>query len=508
MKHTLTILLAVLLVCALCAVIVAPVVADGESPIGVLTTPTPEPVTFVTPEPTTVMTTVPTTEPTTIVTTIPPTTAETTETITIPPSQVGGDKGWIDTYCNVDGAQVYFDGAPECTIAGGVCSVAVVVTGSPISTVTVSKSGYTTWSGALSSMPAPQAHVAVYTTINPIVTPTTYPPVQSGTIYAQSSPVGAAIYMNGNFYGYSPVTIPNLVPGSYSMKASLNGYTPDTQIVYVYAGQTATYYPALQQSPPAPHSTGTVTVTSNPDHVLVYVDGSYQGKGPLTVTLFPGSHTFRLTLTGYNDYTANVYVNAYTNQNLNAIMAPAVYGTIAVTSMPGASVYMDSTYQGTIPSSGTLTLYNVANGNRLIKVSAGGYNDWINSVYVQPNAITPINAVLTAVGPNPTPVPATGGFNIVSTPAGAEIYVDNLFQGYTPSMPNNIAPGQHQILLKYTGYVDYLATASVTSGQTMPLAISMQPAPSPTPASAPSPVTFIGCLAVAAGVCVAHRRRS
>ena len=115
-------------------------------------------------------------------------------------------------------------------------------------------------------MPANGEHVAVYATINPIPTQTTVPPVQNGAIYAQSSPAGAAIYMNGNFQGYSPMTIPNLPPGTYSMKASLTGYTPDTQLINVYAGQTAPYYPTLQPSPPSPHSTGTVSVTSNPDH--------------------------------------------------------------------------------------------------------------------------------------------------------------------------------------------------------------------------------------------------
>jgi hypothetical protein len=507
-KHFLTILLTALIVCALCGVVVAPVAAAGDSPVGVITTE--EPVTFVTPEPTTV----PTTESTTVPTTVS-TTRETTEptlTITIPtvePTSVGGGKGYIDTYCNVDGASVSFDGSYQCTIAQGVCTVPVSPSGSPIRTVTVAKAGYNSWSGSLPHMPANGEHVSVYATLNPVPTaPTTAPPEQAGQIYAQSSPGGAAIYINGNFYGYSPVTIPSLVPGSYSMKASLNGYTPNTQIVSVYAGQTATYYPNLQPSPPAPRSTGTVYVTSNPDHALIYVDGGYQGKAPLTVTLYPGSHSFRLSLPGYSDYTANVYVNANSNQNLNAIMTPSVYGTVAITSMPGATVYMDSSSEGKIPASGTLTLYNVETGNRLFKVTAPGYNDWLNSVYVKSNVVTTINAVLTPIGTNPTPVPATGGFNIVSVPTGAEVYVDNLFQGYTPATLNGIAPGEHQILLKYTGYVDYSTTASVTSGQVTPLPVSMQPAPTPTPVSAPSGVTFIGCLAIAAGLCVVARRRS
>ena len=166
--------------------------------------------------------------------------------------------------------------------------------------------------------------------------------------------------------------------------------------------------PVLRQSPQPPRSTGTVTVTSNPDQALIYVDGIVPGKGPPHGHPLPGQPCLPLSQPGYNDYTATIYVNGNTNQNLNAVMTPAVYGTVAVTSMPGASVYMDSTAQGTIPPSGTLTLYNVANGNRLFKITAGGDNDWLNSVYVQPNAVTPVYAVLSPVGYEPDTRPGNG----------------------------------------------------------------------------------------------------
>jgi hypothetical protein len=501
----------ILIILILCTVCTIPVSAENIG--GDITSPVTELTTVPTTAPTLPPTTIPTAEPTitipAVVTqpvTTEPTRIPTTEiTITIEPT-LGGGKGWIDTYCNVDGATVYFDGVPQGNIAGGILSVAVTPTGSPVRTISVSKTGYTTWSGPLSRMPASGEHVAVYSTINPVVIPTTVPPVQNGAIYAQSSPAGAAIYMNGNYYGYSPITLPNLPPGAYSMKASLSGYTPDTQLINVYAGQTASYYPTLQPSPPAPRSTGTVSVTSNPDHASIYVDGTYQGKAPMTVTLYPGSHSFRLSLPGYNDYTATVYVNANSNQRLNANMATAIFGTVAITSMPGASVFMDSNAQGQIPNSGTLTLYNIPMGNHLFKVTASGYNEWMNTVYVQPNVVNPVNAPLKPIGPNPTPVPATGGFNIVSTPTGAEVYIDNLFKGYTPATLDGISPGSHQVLLKYTDYVDYSTIATVTAGQVTPLAISLQPAPNPTPKSAPSLLTpIIGCVAILA-IGIATRR--
>jgi hypothetical protein len=291
------------------------------------------------------------------------------------------------------------------------------------------------------------------------------------------------------------------------MKATLAGYTPDTRLVAVSAGQTAPYYPVLQPSPPPPRSTGTVYVTSNPNAALVYADGNYQGKAPLTVTLYPGSHGLRLSLQGYTDYTTSVYVSAGSSQTINAVMSPALYGTVTVTSMPGAAVFIDSAPRGSVPPSGTITLPDIAGGNHVFKVSAAGYNDWINTVYVVPNAVTPITATLTTPSPGPAPVPATGGLEIVSSPAGAEVFVDNLFKGYTPASLSGIAAGQHMVVLKYTGYLDYSTTAVVSAGQSTPLAVPMTPAPAPTPRSALSLIAVIGGLAAIAGTGVLLRRR-
>ncbi|MDD5023883.1 MAG: PEGA domain-containing protein [Methanoregula sp.] len=477
--------------------------------------PTTEPTTIRTTEPTPthtetiVSTTVPTTEPTKIPTTTVTTAHATTEpTITIEPTQIGGGVGYFDVYVNVNGATVTVAGNVAGTTPPNPVTAEVYSTGAP-ATITVTAPNYVTWSQTPGNPPEGQ-HVRIDATLIPIVTtsPTT-PPVQNGAIYAQSSPSGAAISMNGNFYGYAPVTIPNLAPGTYSMRATMSGYTTDSQLVNVYAGQTAYYSPSLQPSPQPPRNTGTVYVTSSPTAALIYVDGNYNGKTPNTLTLYPGSHSFVIKMSGYNDYTTNVYVNAGQAQNLPVTLTPAIFGSVVITSMPGATVYMDSNSQGKIGSGGTLTLPSVTSGNHIFKVSQAGYNDWINTVYIQPNYQNTITAVLTPIGPNPTQVPATGGLNIVSSPSGAETYVDNLYKGYTPAMLTGITPGVHSITLKYTGYVDSSASATVNAGQTTPVAITMTaaPVPTPTPKSAASPVIMIGGLVAILGIGMAIRRR-
>ncbi len=489
-------LLILVLVLALCMIVAAPLAA-GAGSSGTIPLE-PGPVIIDTTTDTTAPTLMPTTEPTT------------EETITIPTDPVGSEKGWIDVYGNVDGATVYFDGSAKGTITGGILSVAVASMGTPIQTITVSKSGYTQWSGGLSHMPSANEHVPVYATINPLTTiPTTIPPVTTGSIYAQSNPNGAAIYLNGNFQGYAPLSIPDLYPGTYSMKATLSGYTPDTAIINVYAGQTATYYPVLSLSP-QPRQTGTVYVTSNPNYASVSVDGTYYGKTPLTLSLYPGSHKIAISLAGYNDYTTYVGVTAGQSQNLPVTLSTANFGSFTLTSVPGATVYMDSAVVGTTNSAGNFRQTGITSGNHLFKVTASGYNDWLNTVYIEASTVTSISASLTPKGSSPTPVQPTGGLAIASSPANAAVSVDNLPRGNTPLTVTDLVPGDHVVRLSSDGYLDYTTTTTVTSGQTAPLAVTLTVAPTPTSTSspAPAPVLVVGVLAAALLIEGHMRRRS
>jgi hypothetical protein len=519
-------LLILVLVLALGLIVFAPLAAGADAsadiplePGPVILDTTAEPTLLPTlTEPTTVKTAEPTTRPTTEPTLMPtltePTTKATTVvTTTAKPVTVGGGKGWIDVYCNVDGATVYFNGNAEGTIAGGILSVAVSPTGTPVSIVTVKKSGYNEWTGEPSHMPESNEHVAVYATINPLTTvPTTVPtapPVTTGQIYSQSSPSGAALYLNGNFKGYSPMTFYGLTPGTYTMKATLSGYTPDTALVTVYAGQTATYYPVLSQSP-QPRQTGTVYVTSNPNYASVYVDDSYYGKTPLTLSLYPGSHQVVLKLSGYNDYSTSVWVTAGQSQNLPVTMSTAIFGSFYLTSVTGAKVYMDSMQIGTTNSAGVFQQTGVTSGNHLFKVTAYGYNDWMNTVYIMANTQTTISAALTPIGVTPTPAqPQTGGLSIASSPTNAETYVDNLFRGYTPLTVTDLTPGDHVVRLSSTGYMDYMTTTTVTAGQTAPIAATLSAAPTPTKtySPAPGPALVIGVIAAVFLIGMIFRRR-
>ncbi|MGP8255167.1 MAG: PEGA domain-containing protein [Methanoregula sp.] len=131
-------------------------------------------------------------------------------------------------------------------------------------------------------------------------------------------------------------------------------------------------------------------------------------------------------------------------------------------------------------------------------MTAPGYNDWLNTVYIRANTVNSIPAPLTPTGVSPTPVPPTGGLAIASSPTNAGTYIDNLFRGSTPLTVTDLSAGNHVVRVSAPGYVDYTTTTTVTAGQTSPLAVTLSVAPSPTmTSSAPDPALVLGTLAAA-----------
>ena len=115
---------------------------------------------------------------------------------------IGGDQGWINVHCNVDGASVYFDGEYKGEIVQGIYTQAVYSTGTPYKTISVEKYGYYTWSEDLDTNPAMGETMDVYATLNLIPTPE--PTMIGGDIgyYVVYCNVdGADVYFDSDYKG-------------------------------------------------------------------------------------------------------------------------------------------------------------------------------------------------------------------------------------------------------------------------------------------------------------------
>lgn len=69
---------------------------------------------------------------------------------------------------------------------------------------------------------------------------------------------------------------------------------------------------------------GTLQVVTIPPQAKLYVDGVFRGYTPKTLVLTAGSHTVRLTKTGYQEYTTSIYLLPGGTRSLNITLAPMV----------------------------------------------------------------------------------------------------------------------------------------------------------------------------------------
>ncbi len=73
-------------------------------------------------------------------------------------------------------------------------------------------------------------------------------------------------------------------------------------------------------SPPA--GFGTLVVRSSPSGAKLYVDGIFRGYTPRTVNLPPGFHDVLVRKTGYQDYTARIFLVAGGTRTLDVVLVP------------------------------------------------------------------------------------------------------------------------------------------------------------------------------------------
>lgn len=108
--------------------------------------------------------------------------------------------------------------------------------------------------------------------------------------------------------------------------------------------------------------------------------------------------------------------------------------------------------------------------------------------------------------PNPAcnPPTQTGSISFISTPPGAEIFIDGADQGeVTPYTISDIPAGVHTYTLKRPGYNDITGTVSVTSNRTESVPATLIPSVPPIPQAAGGGGMMIIAGLLAAGVIAA-----
>ncbi|MBU1261505.1 PEGA domain-containing protein, partial [bacterium] len=156
-----------------------------------------------------------------------------------------------------------------------------------------------------------------------MTTPDVYVMVSAyGTLNVTSSPGGANVFINGTDTGTTTPAELSLQVGSYTLTLTLPNYYSCTAS-FVINPDTFTYVSAILTPLP-----GTLSITSSPNGASIFLDGTIQGTTPATLgNITSGTHTLKLTLSGYYDWTDSITVTAGTTTPVFATLT-LITGTI------------------------------------------------------------------------------------------------------------------------------------------------------------------------------------
>lgn len=132
------------------------------------------------------------------------------------------------------------------------------------------------------------------------------------TLTVRPATPGAEILLNGSPVGTGSWT-GQVMPDSYLVQVRKEGYRPAERRVTLAMNATETLdIPALEAI------TGDLTVSSNPIGATIEMDGRTYGTTPDVLRSIPvGSHSLRLTLSGYQPGTASVTVSESTTASVD-----------------------------------------------------------------------------------------------------------------------------------------------------------------------------------------------
>ncbi|HON72830.1 MAG TPA: PEGA domain-containing protein, partial [bacterium] len=121
------------------------------------------------------------------------------------------------------------------------------------------------------------ANTLIYADISPpneYINETLIALVNMGSLYVDSTPRGASIYLDNIYEGETPRRIDSIPAGIHTLRLSKDGYRDYVQQVRIDAQQTANIQISLTPG-------YSLTVNSTPRGAMVYIDGIFKGITPV-----------------------------------------------------------------------------------------------------------------------------------------------------------------------------------------------------------------------------------
>jgi hypothetical protein len=228
---------------------------------------------------------------------------------------------------------------------------------------------------------------------------------KSGQLMVTSTPSGALVKIDGKPAGKTPLLAESLATGKHVVEIKSGKRPAVTRLVEIQASTTARLQlqlgPAAKQKP----SGGTLQVLAEPDNVDVYVNGVFSGKAPLKLRgVDLGTHHVAIKWPGHETAEKKVKIEAGKVTTFKVRLkklatatarralptAPGTGNLIVISSVRGASVFLDGAEVGRTPYARA----NLPAGSHGVRVAASGYQAFDQQILVKSGATKRITAIL------------------------------------------------------------------------------------------------------------------
>ncbi len=290
--------------------------------------------------------------------------------------------------------------------------------------------------------PAPKAKEITKPPLQPIQ------PIEYGSLYVETEPSGADVFIDGDDCGISPLNIPNMTVGEYKIKAGFKYYEDATDTVQINKDEVSEKKLVLTRGK------GKVTVFTEPSEAQIYLDNKQTSElSPLTIPdVAAGWHKIKV-----------VKAHFYEQEKAVEIMpGDTIKLDLTLEKIPVTRLYVTST-----PTDANKKILNIKDrfkqgmelypGRYQLEVSADGYRtkeEWVNL------SGEPEKRISIDLQQKP------GIIQFGGTPTGAKVYLDDLYVGTLPCMKYSILSGKYRVKIEMEDYKSIKRHVTVKAGQT------------------------------------------
>ena len=170
---------------------------------------------------------------------------------------------------------------------------------------------------------------------------------------------------------------------------------------------------------------GYFQIDSEPRGAEVLFDGVFVGETPVSVPVSSAGtpqHTIAVSKAGYLPWVQKYNTNPPPKETIHVFagLEPSTsFGTLVVTSTPQEALV---TVDGGRGQEAPWTYTDLPAGSHLVQAFLSGFEPYAEIVDIPPGGTARVEAVL-------VPLTTIGSLQVISSPGGADVYVDGIFKG-------------------------------------------------------------------------------